>query len=303
MLRLAIHQIRPDNTKRKNQIRKLKPVIDGLLSFVPGVNWFRVKGTGGTSSARYCYSVWLRYLVMAKKNGLNPYPKIIAELGPGDSLGISLAALISGCNKAYAYDVVEHANLESNLSIFEELVRLFKNKTPIPGDDEWPRIIPRLEDYGFPSYILDDSILYNALKSSRLERIRNSIINNQQNNSMIEYKVPWHKNNNLVPESVDMIYSQAVLEHVGDLKSAYSAMYLWLKVNGYMAHTIDFKCHGTADEWNGHWTYSDFVWKLIKGKRPYLLNREPHSKHINTIKNIGFNVICDKKKYISIKIY
>lgn len=32
---------------------------------------------------------------MAKKNGLNPYPKIVAELGPGDSLGIGLADTLS----------------------------------------------------------------------------------------------------------------------------------------------------------------------------------------------------------------
>ena len=31
---------------------------------------------------------------MAKANGLNPYPEVVAELGPGDSLGTGLAALI-----------------------------------------------------------------------------------------------------------------------------------------------------------------------------------------------------------------
>ena len=40
---------------------------------MPGVNQLREKGTGGTNSARYCYSIWLRPLVMAKKNGLNPF--------------------------------------------------------------------------------------------------------------------------------------------------------------------------------------------------------------------------------------
>src|SRR5689334_3926898 len=53
-------------------------------------------GTGGSSSARYCYSVWLRHLSMAARLGLNTDPKDVAELGPGHSIGVGLAALLSG---------------------------------------------------------------------------------------------------------------------------------------------------------------------------------------------------------------
>jgi len=232
---------------------------------------------------------------MAKKNGLNTCPKIVAELGPGDSIGVGLAALISGCDKYFAFDVVEHANVGRNLSIFNELVALFKNRTPIPGDDEWPRVKPQLEDYRFPAYLLDDERLHNALEHSRIERIRNSVRDYGVEDSVIEYKVPWYEPDVLKAESVDMIYSQAVLEHVDDLGTTYGAMHSWLKPTGFILHTIDFKCHRTADEWNGHWAYSDFMWKLIRGKRPYLLNREPYSTHIKLIKDKGFVITCDKK--------
>jgi len=262
---------------------------------VPGVNRIRIKGTGGTDSARYCYSVWLRHLVIAKENGLNPYPKIVAELGPGDSIGIGLAALISGCDKYFAFDVVEHANISRNIKIFDELVTLFENRIPIPGEDEFPRVKPYLEKYNFPADILDENRLQNALEESRLERIRDSIIDFQRKDSLIQYKVPWNSSSILEKESVDMIYSQAVLEHVDDLRGTYKAMYSWLKSTGYISHQIDFKCHGTADEWNGHWAHSDFMWKLIRGKQPYLLNREPHSTHIATLTEEGFKVVCDKK--------
>jgi hypothetical protein len=93
-----------------------------------------------------------------------------------------------------------------------------------------------------------------------------------------------------------MIYSQAVLEHVDDLVNAYKVMYLWLKCDcGYMSHQIDFKCHGTADEWNGHWVYSDFIWKLIRGRRPYLVNREPYSAHVTILQQEGFQIVGEKK--------
>ena len=93
---------------------------------------------------------------------------------------------------------------------------------------------------------------------------------------------------------MDMIYSQAVLEHVDDLTGAYRAMRRWLKPAGYMSHQIDFKSHGTADEWNGHWAYSDLMWAVIRGRRPYLLNREPHSSHIAILEREGFTIRCDK---------
>jgi len=281
--------------KIKSEEMKLKQLIYGIATFVPGIIQYRAKGTGGTDSARYCYSVWLRHLVMAKSNGLNPYPKIVAELGPGDSLGIGLAALISGCDKYFAFDVVEHANTERNVRIFDELVTLFSNRAAIPGGDEFPEVKPYLNKYNFPADILDENRLQHALEKSRLEKIRDAISHPQLNNSIIQYKVPWYDGSILEKESVDMIYSQAVLEHVDDLQNTYKSMRLWLKSTGYISHQIDFKCHGTADEWNGHWLYSDFIWKLIRGKRPYLLNREPLSTHITILKDEGYRVVYDKK--------
>ena len=55
------------------------------------------------------------------------------------------------------------------------------------------------------------------------------------------------------------------------------------------------RCHGTASEWNGHWTYSDMTWKIIKGARAYLINREPHSAHITMLEKEDFKILCDKK--------
>src|SRR5262249_46919410 len=108
------------------------------------------------------------------------------------------------------------------------------------------------------------------------------------------YRVPWTDTDVIEMHSVDMIYSQAVLEHVDDLENTYKAMRLWLKPDGYMSHQIDFRCHDTAHQWNGHWTYSDLTWKLIRGKRAYLLNREPHSVHIAILERSGFKILCDQ---------
>ena len=155
--------------------KKLFNIAYGLATFAPGANHFLSKGTGGTDSARYCYSVWLRHLVMAKNNGLNPYPKIVAELGPGDSLGIGLTALISGCDKYFAFDVVEHGNTERNARIFDEIVSLLKDRAAIPGEDEFPNVKPYLDHYDFPADIFGEKRLQLALETSRLKKIRNAI--------------------------------------------------------------------------------------------------------------------------------
>jgi len=274
---------------------KLKPLLRGLSTYLPGIGQRLIRGTGGTDSARYCYSVWLRHLIMAGRKGLDPYPKTVAELGPGDSLGIGLAALLSGCERYFAFDVVEYANTAMNLEIFESLITLFKEKTPVPDNQEFPLVKPGLDSYDFPSDILSDKILRSALDPSRLEKIRNSILDSRQTGSMIQYRIPWFDANVLEKGSVDMVCSQAVLEHVDDLQNTYQAMRLWLKPGGTMSHVIDFSCHGLANHWNGHWAYSDCIWKLIVGKRPYLLNRQPHSMHLSLMEKGGFRIVCDLK--------
>jgi hypothetical protein len=206
---------------------------------------------------------------------------------------MGLAALISGAEQYYAFDVVKHANNAHNLEVFDELVELFRQHAAIPGGDEFPRIHPTLKSYEFPYDILPDEHLDEALAKERIANLRSSVMNMEAPDSPIKYVVPWSDASVLGRKSVDMIFSQAVLEHVDQLEEAYQAMRAWLKPAGFMSHEIDFKCHGTADEWNGHWTYSDVIWKLMRGKRPWFLNRQPHSIHLGMLQKTGFKVVYD----------
>ncbi|CAK8724925.1 Methyltransferase type 11 domain-containing protein [Candidatus Electrothrix laxa] len=243
----------------------------------------------------YCYSVWLRHMVMAEQNNLNTSPRIVAELGPGDSLGIGLTALVFGAEKYYAFDVVEFAEIKKNLRVFEDIVAFAKKKRNIPDENEFPEVKPYLDNYSFPEHIFPEERLNRCLKPERLERIRESIQNPHRDDSVIRYVVPWSSQSVLERNTVDLIFSQAVLEHVDDLRDTYKAMYDWLNDDGYLSHQIDFKSHGTAKDWNGHWLYSDFLWNIIRGKRPYLLNRQPYSSHKRLLKQEGFSRIQVKK--------
>jgi hypothetical protein len=271
---------------------KIKPLLGGCISYIPLINKFVLKSGGGTDSARYCYSVWLRHLVMAYKKGLSVHPKVVAELGPGNSLGAGLAAIISGVDVYYALDVAQYTNLKKNIEIFDELVSLFRNREKIPDEN----YKPYLESHEFPSYILTEERLKESLSQSRIASIRKNLLDlceGNKENSQIFYFIPWFDPEVIKKESVDMIFSQAVLEHIDDLALTYESFYYWLKPNGFMSHQIDFRCHEKAKEWNGHWACSDFAWKLMKGKRPFLLNRQPHSTHIDLLHKFNFEIVCD----------
>ena len=269
----------------------------GLCTFAPIVGPHLLgknnrHGVGATASAKYCYGVWLRHLIHAKNCGLSSIPATVAELGPGSSIGCGLAALLSGASRYFALDAVSMARVDENLRVFDELVDLFRRRSGIPDENEFPDIYPPLETCEFPSTVLDDDLVGEALNPHRIQQIRDSI----SAGGMIDYQAPWSDPASIPAETVDFIFSQAVLEHVDDLPGMYMCMNVWLKSGGYVSHTIDFRSHGLANAWNGHWTCSDALWKVIRGRRQQLINRAPYSTHIDLLIANGFKVVAETVK-------
>jgi methyltransferase family protein len=269
--------------------------VKGLLTFVPGIQRVLTeRGTGGTNSAYYCYGVWLKHLTLLWENGMRSMPNTLAELGPGDSLGVGLAAMLCGVKRYYALDVVSHSNTEINLKIFDELVALLKSRTGRPTKG-WPDFDKYLDSNFFPSHILNDGLLKEPLSEKRIEAIRNAIQNpaHHTGEATIKYMVPWSDDKIIENNTVDVILSHSVLEHVVDLEKTYQALYSWLRPKGMMSHQIDFESHGISKEWNGYRMYSELLWKIMMGKRTFLINRQPHSVHRDIIKKNSFTIACD----------
>jgi hypothetical protein len=88
--------------------------------------------------------------VKAAESGLDTKPQVIAELGPGDSLGTGIAALLSGASKYYALDFISHVTAERNVQMLHELAELFGRRADIPDEAEFPTVIPKLKSYRFP---------------------------------------------------------------------------------------------------------------------------------------------------------
>ena len=265
----------------------------GTLSLIPGLYRF-IGGTGGTCSARYCYTVWMRHLILAVQHGLPGVPEAVAELGPGDSIGTGLSALLSGANRYLALDVFPYPSDGRNLAIFDELVSLFESRAPLPGDEEFPRVYPKLQSYAFPHEIVTDERLAASLQPERLAKIR-GCLSGAMADGAIRYVAPWNDARTMERQSVDLIISQAVMEHVDDLEHTYRCLHDWLKPGGMLSQDIDFSCHGLSAKWSGHWGFSKLKLGLARGGRPWLLNRQPHSAHVALLGKYGFDIVHESK--------
>jgi hypothetical protein len=219
-------------------------------------------------------------------------------VGPGDSLGLGLAALLTGADRYYGLDVVAHANTKQNLDALGVLTELFARRAPRPTKG-WPDFDDLLDDGLFPSKILSRDVLSRTLAPERLRLIREALEDpkGQAGPITIVYRVPWYDSAVIERESIDLIVSQAVLEHVVDIRATYRALYAWLRPGGVMSHQIDFRSHRLTHEWNGHFAVSEPLWKVMMGNRPYLINREPWSAHELALKECGFELIAVLKQH------
>ena len=266
------------------QIRA-RPLVKGMLSFVvPSLRSSHHAEITGTASSRYCYTVFLRHFShLARFNG-GRLPRVIVELGPGHSLGTALAGVIAGAESCIGLDLQDHTRRADNLRVFDELVALFRARTPVPR--EIP-IATEPADWGFPKAL--EAGLERALDARRLARIRRDI--EDGTGKSVAFEAPWSDRATLAAESVDWLFSNAVMQHVDDVGAVYDHAHTWLAPGGFMTHEIDFSSHRLTRHWNGHWAIQPGAWKLIRGARPYLINRHAREGQVAAMRRHGFLVL------------
>jgi SAM-dependent methyltransferase len=270
------------------------PILAGLTTYIPALHRRLSRlAADPPKSAYYYYGAWLRHLTVLTRHGLPGPPASLAELGPGDCLGMGIAAILSGTSRYMALDVVRLAHPEKNLTVFEEMVRLFSARTPRAASD-WPGREALGDDKGFPGHILTRERLAASLAPGRLEAIRQAILHGRSGDGgiVISYHAPYDDPDVAPPDSVDAVISQAVLEHVADPASVHANLLRWLVPGGLASHHVDLKCHGMSRSWNGHLAYPPFWWRLAMGRKPYLLNRLSCSEQLTRLEDSGFEIVA-----------
>lgn len=274
---------------------RLMLYLKGFATYIPGVSALSIRERTSTGSyPRYCYAIWLRHLHMLHCNGCDTRPTVLAELGPGASIGVGLAALITGTERYYGWDVKAHANLDASLVMFDELVSLFRRRAAIPGQDEFAQIKPHLQALDFPSDILTDERLAETMREDRLETLRDAIkaVTNGAvtRDGVIRYVAPWYAAAELEQASVDLVLAHVVMQSIegAALNTTYHLLRDALKPGGLLSQQIDYRSHGIGRAWNEHWTIPTRSWRLMRGNRPYFWNRKTHSEHLRILRDSGF---------------
>ena len=256
---------------------RIKPLLGGLTTWlVPSTAAALGRRNQPHVTAAYHYEVWLRHVCTAAHFQCWNAPQTVLEIGPGTTMGTGIAALLSGVQNYIAYDSSVWLKPAMDEQLLPELVSLFRDQKEFAPAD---RILPTTL---FPSQLFPREQLTAALSDERIARIKRSY---EQRNDLIRYLNAPEPH---LEASVDYLFSHSVLEHVADVAVMYHAMWYWLRPGGTMTHSIDFSSHGTSQLWNGHWTIPDGVWRMMRGKRRYFLNREPASTHRRLLEQVGF---------------
>jgi hypothetical protein len=271
-------------------------LLGGLKSYLPlpGASY---KGTGGTVSGAYCYAVWLRHLTLIARylEGAAVPRGTVVELGPGDSIGLGLAAILSGTDTYIALDVLEHASAETNLRVLDELVALYRRRAPIPDATSFPRLFPRAAAHDFPAGFFDESLLSQRTGDAYVAQLRDALRRVSPSAGPVQYRCPWNERS-VDPGSADLVISQVALQDMDhtqsrdDLRANIHAMARWLRPGGVMSHQVDFSCPG-GEPWNHHWAYGDLSWAIVRGRRPYYVNRVPLSGYAALFEEAGCRVV------------
>jgi hypothetical protein len=162
---------------------------------------------GGTSEAAHCYALFLRHYSYLRR--VSPaIPSVVAELGPGSSLGTGLAALLAGAERYVALDLQVHRSRVHDLKILDDLIDLFTHRTPAPITGHHAQTFPMPYDYHFPPEL--EAKLSTSLVRQRLQRLRADLA--EQRGDMVQYIAPWTDPKCLAPCTVDWLFSHSVLE-------------------------------------------------------------------------------------------
>jgi len=271
----------------------VRTLAKGLATWIPGVHrTFANPKTGlGTGTASYCYGVWMKHLVLLWQHGMRHIPRTVVELGPGASAGTGIAALLTGAERYVGVDAIARADGVRNAELFHELLRLFRNRAPRPTAG-YPPYDQYLDGRLFPSSILTEERLEAALARDRVARLEGAVraLATGVPRPEICYQAKAQQDCVGVAQA-DLVFSHVVMNQVEDLEDTYGRCARWLRPGGWMSHQIDLTSLEITPEWNGHRRYGDLAWKIISGRRPYFINREPAGTHLRVIEEEGFEII------------
>ncbi len=180
------------------------------------------------------------------------YGKRVLEVGPGDSLGTGLLCLSKGASSYCAIDrFAVGMDLEFEKQVFKKLFLAMDSEQQA----NCKGVVDFLEKNG--SYPGDQFVYRNNLPIEEAPIV-------------------------LGIGTFDVIYSNAVLEHVSDLSGTISSFSKLLSSDGVMRHEVDLRSHQTYEKHPLHFLeYPQWLWRLMSSH-----NGEPNRSRVPQYKRL-----------------
>ena len=251
----------------------LKIPLKFILARIPlsHQTWYRlgIFKHGKMQDFSYAQGVFTAHLARAglleKEKNID---KVVMELGPGESLFSALLARAYGFKRALLVDVGAFAL--PGLNVYQSFSQWLANQgLPCPSISNCTSVDSMLA-------ILDSQYLTDGLKSLR----------------------------NLPDDSVDFLFSQAVLEHVrkDDLVDTIRECWRILKPGGIITHEVDFKDH--LEESLNNLRFSDLLWEADwMASSGFYTNRIRFGEMLEIFKIQGFEIaVLHKEEWSTVPI-
>jgi phage gp36-like protein len=285
----ALSHVKTNFTRRIIMSWRLKSLIQNVLSVTPfggRINYLLqryVTKAYSESSIFRSYSVQVEHI--ASVNERRPLcDSTILEIGPGCFSISGLIFYLLGVKKIILVDVSR--NLKHDLVLRYSKV-ILKNIAKVSGDLRIPRntIIEKLAK---------------VVSTKNLEQYLENI--------NCRYYAPLDIRSLVLPrQSVDLVYSYGVLEHIPKpiIVQIFSDSLKYLKSNGRHYHNIGLHDHfNSAGLGNGvnFLKYSPLQWKIIAGNRFAYHNRLRKSDCIKIITELGYRVTYQADELLDLNI-
>ncbi len=254
-----------------------KQILAGLLTQIPPFRDYLLRkyyqNTGGTANAEYCLVVWAKHLDKLLRKGWKQEGSTVYELGPGDSLGVGIMAVLSGVSSYKAVDVLSYNVIANTQRVLQQFRELLQSGKPVPDNKKVKPVFETTQE-------VIENLLAGMRRDEGIEEKFEKIAEDLEHlfdpgyhPHYIRY-VPLNDYlSSEEPESIDLIFSQSMLEYVDDVPQAVRLMRRYLRSGGWISHEVDLGSMRTSAKWDGHWAYPDWLWKVMRGKRPFFINR------------------------------
>jgi len=230
-------------------------------------------------------------------------PNVILELGPGNTVGFGLVAMLLYESDYMSLDIGEFFDPTVNLVALDEIYEQLSagtfdssdisiNFMPKNHNTIQVRDIQKLSPSGTTisdRYYLLRSRIQEPLPYPLKERWTTPILQKETSSIFLSSRrIPD-------PTRVEAVFSQAVLEHIDDLPGLFIHLVSTGAPGAIHSHHVDLSCHDLTREWNGHWAFSEAQWRIIRGRRPQFINRATESYLLTLFNNLDLPILHQER--------